>query len=126
MFDYNGGGGGAVLDTYRSRISKIIHMHLIFLMTVVIQPLSICQNKLDSSFFSLIIIYNSAEAIVLRGYCIIITELKFNSKCDSYMYNLRTLKAHTCMYPSRHFFNRQDFASGGAGGGGVVVTRATS
>ena len=49
-------------------------------MTVVIQPLSICQNKLDSSFFSLIIIYNSAEAIVLRRYCIIITELKFNSK----------------------------------------------
>ena len=74
------GRGGGFLDTYRSRISKIIHMHFIFLMTVVIQPLSICQNKLDPSLFSLIIMYNSAEAIVFRRYWIIITELKFNSK----------------------------------------------
>ena len=57
-------GGGGVLDTYHSRWSKNIHMHFIFLMTVFIQPLSICQNKLDPSFFSLISIYNSAEAIV--------------------------------------------------------------
>ena len=56
--------GGGFLDTYRSRISKIIHMHFIFLTTVVSQPLSICQNKLDSSFFSLIIIYNSAEGVL--------------------------------------------------------------
>ena len=63
VFDYNRGGGG-FLDTYHSRWSKNIHMHFIFLMTVVIQPLSICQNKLDPSFFSLISIYNSAEAIV--------------------------------------------------------------
>ena len=60
VFDYR---GGAVLR-HIARISKIIHMHFIFLMTVVIQPLSISQNKLNPSFFSLIIIYNSAEAIV--------------------------------------------------------------
>ena len=59
------GGRGGLLDTYRSLISKIvsidIHMHYIFFMKVTVQQSSVSQNKLDPSFFSLIIIYDLVE-----------------------------------------------------------------
>ena len=50
-------------------------------MTVAFQPLSICKNKLDLSFFSLIIVNNSVETIAFSRYWIIITEKKLKRKC---------------------------------------------
>ena len=88
-------------------------MHFIFLITVVIQPLSVYQNKLDPFFYSLIIIHNSAEAIVFLRYWIIITELNLTRNDSLYMYNLRTLKAY--MYQSSHFYFQQTGLCKGGG-----------
>ena len=77
-------------------------MHYIF-MTVVVQPLSICQRKLDQALFSLIIVYNSVETIVfsqiLNYYYRVESKTEMLVTC--YMYNYRNLKAY--IYQSRNF-----------------------
>ena len=80
---------------------------------MVIQPLSICQNKLDPSFFSLIIIYNLAEAIVFRRYWIIISKLKFNSQ---WQLHVQLTNFKSTYVPIEIFFSTDKSFRGGGGG----------